>query len=260
MDKKSTTSKTESTNKTTSAKTPSQNPSSKQNPTLNSSQKKETTKLNPVKPKGKTNEAEKKTLRQARENQPRNNTRLGGNKNTKREKKEVEKELYLRFGKHVLNYKEEEQDLDEATFLRYNVIGILFTGSWVPPAKEFMVKLEELYAEVNKTEKIFEIVQISNEKSEHAYKEQLTPKRNWLYLPFNDPFMKNLVEQFNVEYLPTFIIVNRDFYVLSQNGRKDMVDNEGIKSYEKWYKAYRDRKQQLEKEREENEEQLNAGS
>ena len=260
MDKKSTTSKTESTNKTISAKTPSQNPSSKQNPTINSSQKKETTKLNPVKPKGKTNEAEKKTLRQARENQPRNNTRLGGNKNTKREKKEVEKELYLRFGKHVLNYKEEEQDLDEATFLRYNVIGILFTGSWVPPAKEFMVKLEELYAEVNKTEKIFEIVQISNEKSEHAYKEQLTPKRNWLYLPFNDPFMKNLVEQFNVEYLPTFIIVNRDFFVLSTNGRKDMIDNEGIKSYEKWYKAYRDRKQQLEKEREENEEQLNAGS
>ena len=261
MDKKSTTSsKTESTNKTTTVKTPSQNTSSKQNPTQNSSQKKETIKLNPIKPKGKTNEAEKKTLRQVRESQQRTNTRIGGNKNSKKEKKEVEKELYLRFGKHVLNYKEEEQDLDDATFLRYNVIGILFTGSWVPPAKEFMEKLEELYAEVNKTEKIFEIVQISNEKSEHAYKEQLSPKRNWLYLPFNDPFMKNLVEQFNVEYLPTFIIVNRDFFVLSQSGRKDMIDNEGIKSYEKWYKAYRDRKQQLEKEREENEEQLNAES
>ena len=97
MDKKSTTSKTESTNKTTSAKTPSQNPSSKQNPTLNSSQKKEATKLNPVKPKGKTNEAEKKTLRQARENQPRNNTRLGGNKNTKREKKRSRKRTLFTF-------------------------------------------------------------------------------------------------------------------------------------------------------------------
>ena len=259
MDKKTTSSKTSSTNKTTSVKTPTQN-SSKQNATLSTSQKKETNKLNPVKPKGKSGEAEKKSLRQARESLPRNTTRAGGAKNTKKEKKEVEKELYLRFGKHVLNVREEEQDLDEATFLRYNVIGILFTGSWVPPAKEFMVKLEELYAEVNKTEKIFEIVQVSNEKSEHAYKEQLTPKRNWLYLPFNDPFMKNLVEQFSVEYLPTFIIVNRDFFVLSQNGRKDMIDNEGIKSYEKWYKAYRDRKQQLEKEREENEEQLNAES
>ena len=253
MDKKPTSSKTSSTNQTSTAKSQSQTNS-------NPSKKNQSNKLNPVKPKGKSGEAEKKSLRQARENQPRNNTRVGGQKNTRKEKKEVEKELYLKFGKHVLNVREEEQDLDDTTFLRYNVIGILFTGSWVPPAKEFMEKLEELYAEVNKTEKIFEIVQVSNEKSEHAYKEQLTPKRNWLYLPFNDPFMKNLVEQFNVEYLPTFIIVNRDFFVLSTNGRKDMIDNEGIKSYEKWYKAYRDRKQQLEKEREENEEQLNAGS
>ena len=253
MDKKPTSSKTSSTNQTSTVKSQSQTNS-------NPSQKNQSNKLNPVKPKGKSGEAEKKSLRQARENQPRNNTRVGGQKNTRKEKKEVEKELYLKFGKHVLNVREEEQDLDDTTFLRYNVIGILFTGSWVPPAKEFMEKLEELYAEVNKTEKIFEIVQVSNEKSEHAYKEQLTPKRNWLYLPFNDPFMKNLVEQFNVEYLPTFIIVNRDFFVLSTNGRKDMIDNEGIKSYEKWYKAYRDRKQQLEKEREENEEQLNAES
>jgi thiol-disulfide isomerase/thioredoxin len=250
MDKKT-------SNKTTTVKPKQPQNESKQPQNQNATQKKEKNKLNPVKPKGKANEAEKKSLRQARESQPVRNNRK---KNTKREKKEVEKELYLRFGKHVLNYKEEEQDLDDTTFLRYNVIGILFTGSWVPPAKEFMQKLEELYAEVNKTEKIFEIVQISNEKSEHAYKEQLSSKRNWLYLPFNDPFMKNLVEQFNIEFLPTFIVVNRDFFVLSQNGRKDMIDNEGIKSYEKWYKAYRDRKQQLEKEREENKEQLNAES
>ena len=120
-----------------------------------------------------------------------------------------------------------------------------------------MAKLEELYAEINKTEKIFEIVQISNEKSEHAYKESLSEKRPWLYLPFNDSFIKTLIEQFNIEFLPTFIIVNRDFFILSTNGRKDMIDNEGVKAYEKWYKAYRDRKQALENEREEKEEQLN---
>ena len=220
--------------------------------------KKDGNKLNPVKPRGKANEAEKQSLKRSNERQgTRMNKFGGGGKNSKKEKKEPEKELYLRFGKHVLNNKEEEQDLDDTTFLRYNVIGILFTGSWVPPAKDFMVKLEELYAEINKTEKIFEIVQIPNEKSEHAYKESLTEKRPWLYLPFNDPFIKNLVEQFNVEFLPTFVIVNRDFFILSNNGRKDMIDNEGIKSYEKWYKAYRDRKQALENEREEKEEQLN---
>ena len=220
--------------------------------------KKEGNKLNPVKPRGKNSEAEKQSLKRTNDRVATRVNKFGqGGKNAKNEKKEPEKELYLRFGKHVLNIKEEEQDLDDNTFLRYNFIGILFTGSWVPPAKDFMVKLEELYAEINKTEKIFEIVQISNEKSEHAYKENLTEKRPWLYLPFNDPFIKNLVEQFNIEFLPTFIIVNRDFFILSNNGRKDMIDNEGVKAYEKWYKAYRDRKQALENEREEKEEQLN---
>ena len=156
MDKKPQASKTIPSNKATTEKPQTQNKdNSKQTQSKNATQKKETTRLNPVKPKGKTNEAEKKTLRQARESLPRNNTRVGaGGKNAKKEKKEVEKELYLRFGKRVLNYREEEQDLDDTTFLRYNVIGILFTGSWVPPAKEFMEKLEALYAEINKTEKI----------------------------------------------------------------------------------------------------------
>ena len=240
-------------NSGSNAKKPAQNKDEKQ-----PAAKKEGNKLNPVKPRGKANEAEKNSLKRSNERQGTRVNKFGaGGKNSKKEKKEPEKELYLRFGKHVLNNKEEEQDLDDNTFLRYNVIGILFTGSWVPPSKDFMVKLEELYAEVNKTEKIFEIVQIPNEKSEHAYKETLTEKRPWLYLPFNDPFIKTLVEQFNVEFLPTFIIVNRDFYILSSNGRKDMIDNEGVKSYEKWYKAYRDRKQALENEREEKEEQLN---
>ena len=261
MDKKATTTKANDANKDNKAKTAQPAAANTKKPAENNAKaaapKKEGNKLNPVKPRGKNSEAEKKSLKQGNQNTgTRTKFNIGG-KNAKKEKKEPEKELYLRFGKHVLNIKEEEQDLDDATFLRYNVIGILFTGSWVPPAKEFMVKLEELYAEINKTEKIFEIVQIPNEKSENAYKEGLTEKRNWLYLPFNDPYIKNLVEEFNVEFLPTFIIVNRDFFILSSNGRKDMIDNEGVKSYEKWYKAYRDRKQALENEREEKEEQLN---
>lgn len=219
--------------------------------------KKEPNKLNPVKGRGKNSEAEKKSLKQTKEEAAGKNKFALAGKNAKKEKKEPEKELYLRFGKKVLNSKEEEVDLDDNTFLKYNVIGILFTGSWVPPAKDFMVKVEELYNEINKSEKIFEIVQIPNEKTEQAYRDCMTDKRQWLYLPFNDPFIKNLVEQFNVEFLPTFIIVNRDFFILSSNGRKDMIDNEGVKAYEKWYKAYRDRKQAVENEREEKEEQLN---
>jgi hypothetical protein len=70
--------------------------------------------------------------------------------------------------------------------------------------------------------------------------------------------MKTLVEQYKVEYLPCFIIVNRDMFVLSENGRKYMIENEGIKAYEKRYKSYRTRKEALEKEKEDKEDELNA--
>ena len=169
-------------------------------------------------------------------------------------KEPQEKELFTHFGNKIFNYKFEEQDLDVNTFLKFNVIGILFTGTWVPPAKEFMEKLTQLYKEVNANEKVFEIVQISNEKNEKSYKEAITEERPWLYLPFNDAFIPNLIEKYKVEYLPTFIIVNRDLFILSKNGRKDMIDNEGIKAYEFWYKAYRTRKEAMQKEKEDKDE------
>lgn len=174
----------------------------------------------------------------------------------KKGKEPPEKELYLHFGKRILNYKLEEQDLDNATFLKYNVIGVLFTGTWVTPARDMMIKLTELYKEVNANEKVFEIIQISNEKTEKDFKDAITEDRPWLYVPFNDSYVHNLVEQFKVEFLPTFIIVNRDLFILSDNGRRDMLENEGIKAYEKWYKAYRTRKEELQKEKDDKEEDL----
>ena len=223
----------------------------------NSTTPKPKKKLNPIKPKGKAPAEEKNSLNNQRKNTNNKNTKRNSVKN-KKEELPPEKELYTNFGKRILNYKGEEMDLDINTFLKYAVIGILFTGSWVPPAKEFLTQLETLYKEVNKDEKVFEIIQISSEKTEKSYNENRNENRPWLYLPFNDSYMKTLVEQFKVEYLPCFIIVNRDMFILSENGRKDMTENEGVKAYEKWYKSYRTRKEALEKEKEDKDDELNA--
>ena len=223
----------------------------------NSTTPKPKKKLNPIKPKGKAPAEEKNSLNNQRKNTNNKNTKRNSVKN-KKEELPPEKELYTNFGKRILNYKGEEMDLDINTFLKYAVIGILFTGSWVPPAKEFLTQLETLYKEVNKDEKVFEIIQISSEKTEKSYNENRNENRPWLYLPFNDSYMKTLVEQFKVEYLPCFIIVNRDMFILSENGRKDMTENEGVKAYEKWYNSYRTRKEALEKEKEDKDDELNA--
>lgn len=174
-------------------------------------------------------------------------TRRGKNK---KDPNEIIK--YPHFGNKVLNWKLEDQDLDNTKFLKLNIIGVLFTGSWVPPANEFMVSLTNLYKEVNETEKVFEIVQISNERTEKEYKEAITEDRPWLYLPYNDVQIQKMLLDFKIAYLPTFFVVNRDFFILSDNGRKDMLDYPGTKAYERWYKAYRARKESLDNKEEEN--------
>jgi nucleoredoxin len=211
--------------------------------------------LNPIKQKGKAPQSERDNLK----NKSIKGTVNKGKRGSLKSKSDpAEKELFLKFGHRIINYKGEEQDLDINTFLKYNIIGIFFTGSWAPPSRDFAIQVEELYKEVNKEEKVFEIIQISSEKSLKHFNDNMNENRPWLYLPFNEPYMRKLVEEYKVEFLPTFIIVNRDMYVLSENGRKDMIENEGIKAYEKWYKAYRTRKEALQKEKEEKEEQLNS--
>ena len=209
--------------------------------------------LNPIKQKGKAPQGERENLK--------NSTTRGslkGKRQSIKKNEPPEKELFTKFGPKIINYKGEEQDLDINTFLKYNVIGIFFHGSWAPPSRDFAIKVEELYKEVNKDEKVFEIIQISSEKTLKSFNDNMNENRPWLYVPFNEPYIKKLVEDYKVEFLPTFIIVNRDMFVLSDNGRKDMIENEGVKAYEKWYKSYRTRKEALQKEKEEKEEQLNS--
>ena len=86
----------------------------------------------------------------------------------------------------------------------------------------------------------------------------MNKNRPWVYILFNEPYIKKLVEYYKVEFLPIFIIVNRCMFILSDNERKDMIENEGLKVYEKWYKSYRTRKEALKKEKEDKEEQLNS--
>ena len=146
-------------------------------------------------------------------------------------------------GKMFYNNKFEEV-LPENSIFKVNFIGILFTGSWCPPCELFEKELINVYNEANSKEKIFEIVQVSNEKNEKDYKNNINESKPWLFLPFNDPQVNILINEYKISYLPVLLIINRERYMLSETGRKDVVDL-GIKAYEKWYKLYR-----LQKERE----------
>jgi hypothetical protein len=53
--------------------------------------------------------------------------------------------------------------------------------------------------------------------------------------------MYELVEEYKIEQLPNLLIVNKERTILSEKGRKDIIDLDN-KAFEKWYKRYRDLK------------------
>jgi thiol-disulfide isomerase/thioredoxin len=135
-----------------------------------------------------------------------------------------------------LQFLKNRELVDSDVLTKTNVIGLLFSASWCPPCQVFEKDLMNLYNEVNREDKAFEVIQISNEKTEKEFDEHAT--NPWLYVPFNDAFMYELVEDYNVKHLPVLIIVNKERTVLSDKGRKDIVEL-GNKAFDKWYRQYR---------------------
>jgi nucleoredoxin len=146
----------------------------------------------------------------------------------------------LFLGKKLINNKGEEVLLEQ--ILKSYLIGFYFTGSWCPPCELFTNELLAVYNEANAKEKMLEIIQISNEKSENDFKNFLGDKP-WVFLDyFEFHTISHLVTEYKVNYLPKLVIVNKDKFCLTETGRKDVADN-GSKAYEKWYKLYRVQKE-----------------
>ena len=130
-----------------------------------------------------------------------------------------------------------KEEISSDNLIKVNIIGLYFTSSWCPPCIEFREILLKFYNDINNQNKVFEVIQISNEKNHHEFDNSLNEP--WLYIQFNDSSMYELVEEFRIDHLPSLVIVNKEKIILSDKGRKDILDL-GVKSYEKWYKRYRE--------------------
>ena len=152
-------------------------------------------------------------------------------------------------GKKYVDSKNEDFVLDYVNKL--NIIGIFFTASWCPPCQKFAEELVEVYNDANSAAKeagkdnIFEIIQVSNEKTEADFVETISEKP-WINVPFNDNFNDYLITEYKINYMPVLLIITRERVVISDNPRGDMAEL-GMKAHEKWIKTY---KAQRERERE----------
>jgi nucleoredoxin len=122
------------------------------------------------------------------------------------------------------------------------LFGLFITGSWCPPCKEFEKVLLDFYKEVNTPEKIFEVVYMSSEKNETEFKESIKDLP-WAIIKYNNTIIHHLSTELKVEYIPILYIISKNGDVLTDEGRKDILDNKE-KAFESWIrilKAFKDR-------------------
>ena len=136
-------------------------------------------------------------------------------------------------GTKIINNKFEEVYTDDV--VKTKIISLLFTASWCSPCTIFEKELMELNHEANLGEKIFEVIHVSFDKTEDVFKKSITNKP-WLFIPFNDPKKKELVDKFEIMSIPMFLVLKPDGTVLSDTGRKE-ISEDGLRVIDYWLQS-----------------------
>ena len=108
------------------------------------------------------------------------------------------------------------------------VIGLYFSASWCPPCKKFTPQLSTTYSELKKQNRDFEIVFCSWDNKPEEYL-RYASEMPWVRLPFRDPRIQQLSKAYNVNSIPTLVMVRaNDNGLITKNARKDVpYDNLG---------------------------------
>jgi len=109
------------------------------------------------------------------------------------------------------------------------VVGLYFSAHWCGPCRGFTPKLAEFYNELKEQGKSFEIVFVSSDEDEDAYK-SYHAEMPWLALPFKNEWKERLDARFEVEGIPTLVLVKGDGTTITTEGR-GYVSEHGAKGF-----------------------------
>jgi nucleoredoxin len=98
-------------------------------------------------------------------------------------------------------------------------LGIYFSAHWCPPCRGFTPKLVDTYKKARAAGNDFEVVFVSSDKDQAAFDEYFA-EMPWLAIPHGDTRKDALNKFFEVEGIPTLVIVEADTgRVINSDGR-----------------------------------------
>lgn len=114
----------------------------------------------------------------------------------------------------------EGQEFSKEQRLTKEFIGLYFSAHWCPPCRGFTPDLAEKYSQ-GLNEKM-EIVFVSSDRDEAVFKDYLS-EMPWLALPYANRSEKaTLSDTYNVQGIPTFVVLDREFNVITTDGRSKL--------------------------------------
>jgi len=104
------------------------------------------------------------------------------------------------------------------------VLGLYFSAHWCGPCRSFTPTLIEKYKSIKEAGHPFEIIFVSSDKSMQEFQEYFGTMP-WLAIPQGDSRKKELSTLFDVEGIPTFVLVDSETgKVINANGRGAITD------------------------------------
>ncbi|KAL6011444.1 hypothetical protein ACLOJK_001892 [Asimina triloba] len=113
--------------------------------------------------------------------------------------------------------------------LEGGLVGLYFSLSSFKSCLEFTSKLMGIYGKLKESGEKFEVVPISLDDEEQSFKESFD-SMPWLALPFKDKLRDRLTRYFELQTLPTLVIIGKDGKTLMSNA-SEIIEDHGIDAY-----------------------------
>ena len=142
----------------------------------------------------------------------------------------------------------EDAELPRAATLKDKHVALYFSAHLCPPCwrftpeleetcKPFTPELAETYKAIKAARDDFELVFVSGDRDEAQFKEYFATMP-WLALPFDEKRYKALSSHFEVEGIPTLVLLSPDGKVITTNGRVAVYADPEGKDFPNWGRDY----------------------